>query len=223
MSSGDSNTHVVVMTKFPEPGKVKTRMAVQLGADGACKLHAAMVSHLIEKTLTDLTELNVKFHVAGGNPAAISNWLGSWQWVKQVGENLGEKMSNAIQSSFDECADKAIILGTDAPGITPELVREVLIGLDNADVVFVPAFDGGYVMAGMKGVYPEMFEGIEWSTDEVLETSVNQLENSGIQVKILDAISDIDTPDDLNEAENFLGYRPWEQEEMVIPSLVGNI
>lgn len=206
----DSPYYLVVMTKFPEPGKVKTRLAGELGEKGASDLHAALVDHLVKNTLSKLDEINVEFHVAGGSVEQVDQWLPEQKWKPQVGECLGEKMQNAIQSCFDQGAAKVAIMGTDAPAITPKLTRSLFESLDICDVAFTPALDGGYVMAAVKDVYKEMFEDITWSTETVLTESVTKLEQNGKSVFLQDPLSDVDTPADLQEVENTLGCKPWQ-------------
>ncbi|MGJ8671744.1 TIGR04282 family arsenosugar biosynthesis glycosyltransferase [Rubritalea sp.] len=197
------------MTKFPEPGKVKTRLAASIGNDAACELHRAMVQHLLEKTLPQLNELVIRFHVAGGDEQSVSAWLSPHVWQIQHGENLGEKMQHAIQASLCEGAEKVIIIGTDAPAISNGHINAVNDALDADEVVFTPALDGGYVMAGMKRIHAEMFENIRWSTEEVLSLSVERLEAEGVSVKLLDSLRDIDTEQDLDHATEILGAKPW--------------
>jgi len=207
----NESTYLIVMTKFPEPGKVKTRLAGELSADGACKLHAAMVNHLMTKTLPCIGEIEVQFHVAGGTKEEVNYWLEGYAWKEQIEGQLGEKMQHAIQSCLNEGADKVIIMGTDCPSITASHITSLVAALESKDVVFVPALDGGYVMAGMKDLHPEMFEEIEWSTDEVLRKSVAQLETGGKRVGTLEALSDVDLPSDVEHAAEVLGFRPWEK------------
>ena len=205
-----SHTSLVVMTKFPEAGKVKTRLSGVLGKQGACRLHAAMVQHLRTQTLSSLEEIEVQFYVAGGDQTSVSDWLGEQAWVPQVEGDLGIKMKTAIQSCFDQGAPKVLILGTDIPSLSSQHILRMEDALDHCDVAFNPALDGGYVMAGMCGLYPEMFEGFEWSTEQVLTHSVKQLEAAGKRVSLLESLPDVDTEEDLELAVEILGYKPWE-------------
>ena len=209
MREGLMSASLVIMTKFPEPGKVKTRLAARVGAERACGLHAAMVGHLMLNTLPLLEGVNVRFHVAGGDAAAVSEWLGDWTWQRQVGGDLGEKMQHALEEGFREGAEKVVIIGTDAPAITAGHIEGVISSLDGSDVVFIPAMDGGYVMAGMKGVHEEMLGGIEWSTEEVLSSSVERLRGAGKSVALLDSLRDVDVYEDLEHAAEVLGDDSW--------------
>ena len=210
MSDQLMTTHLVIMTKFPEPGKVKTRLAAAIGDKRACQLHAAMVQHLSDNTLPELTGVSVSFHVAGGADDDVTSWLSDGTWQRQIDGDLGDKMQHALQASFDAGAEKVLIIGTDAPAITSCHIDSVISALDDSDVAFVPATDGGYVMAGMKRLHIEMLEGIEWSTDEVLRVSVSNLESKGCSVTILDPLNDVDLFEDLTHASDALGGLPWE-------------
>ncbi len=198
------------MTKFPEAGKVKTRLSGVLGKEGSCSLHAAMVQHLRVNTLASLKDIDVQFHVAGGDHTSVNEWLGEQAWVVQAEGDLGHKMKAAIQSCFDQGAAKVLILGTDVPTLSTQHILDMEKALDSCDVAFNPAFDGGYVMAGMCGLYPEMFQGFEWSTEHVLTHSVTQLEAVGKKVSLLESLPDVDTEEDLELAVETLGFKPWE-------------
>jgi len=202
-------THLVVMTKFPEPGKVKTRLGATIGYDAACKLHQAMVQHLLTKTIPELESIEVRFHVAGGEEAAVTDWLGGAHWQRQAEGDLGVKMQHAISDSIQAGAGKVLIIGTDCPAITPSHIHDSVVALDGCDVTFIPALDGGYVMAGMKAIHQEMFSDIEWSTESVLELSTQRLNATGKTVKALESLSDIDTEADLAHAAEILGGELW--------------
>jgi len=203
-------THLVIMTKFPEPGKVKTRLGATIGNEASCKLHRAMVQHLLEKTLPNLNSVQVRFHVAGGTDSDITNWLATDSWQRQAEGDLGLKMKHAIRTSLSEGANKVLIIGTDCPAITPEHINAAVNALDVVDVSFTPALDGGYVMAGMKDIHSAMFDNIEWSTESVLTLSTERLNTMGKTVKHLEALRDIDTEADLEHAAEVLGGRFWE-------------
>ncbi len=203
-------THLVIMTKFPEPGKVKTRLGASIGNEASCKLHRAMVQHLLDKTLPHLDSIQLRFHVAGGSDADVTEWLGSAHWQRQAEGDLGLKMQSAIEASFTEGVKKALIIGTDCPAITPAHIEATVRALDDHNVAFTPALDGGYVMAGVKAVHPEMYHDIEWSTDTVLEMSAKRLRTAGNSLKLFEALRDVDTESDLDHAAEVLGGRLWE-------------
>ena len=202
-------THLVVMTKFPEPGKVKTRLGASIGNEASCKLHRVMVQHLLDRTIPKLDIMKVRFHVAGGEEAAITDWLAGAHWQRQVEGDLGLKMQSAIEASFADNATKALIIGTDCPAITPEHIEAIVNALDDHDVAFTPALDGGYVMAGVKEIHPELYNDIEWSTETVLELSTDRLRKAGKSVKLLEALRDVDTEADLDHAADVLGGQLW--------------
>lgn len=203
-------TQLVIMTKFPEPGKVKTRLGASIGNEASCQLHRAMVQHLLENTLPNLTSIQVRFHVAAGSDAEVTDWLSGAHWQRQVEGDLGFKMQSAIEASLHEGAKKVLIIGTDCPAITPAHIEASVNALDNYDVAFTPALDGGYVMAGVKAIHPEMYYDMEWSTDTVLEISAERLRKAGSSVTLLEALRDIDTEADLDHAAEVLGGKLWE-------------
>jgi len=112
--------------------------------------------------------------------------------------------------SIQAGAGKVLIIGTDCPAITPSHINDSVVALDECDVTFIPALDGGYVMAGMKAIHQEMFSDIEWSTESVLALSTEYLRAADKSVVVLDSLSDIDTEADLAHAADILGGRLWE-------------
>ena len=75
------------------------------------------------------------------------------------------------------------------------------------DVVLGPATDGGYYLIGMRYPLPELFDGIEWGTGEVLQRSLERAALAGFKTFLLPQWSDIDTPADLYRlAEEILDF-----------------
>ena len=108
-----------------------------------------------------------------------------------------------------EVADRAVVIGTDAPGVGAATVHRALAALDSADVVLGPATDGGYYLMGLRAPGPALFTGIPWSTETVLSDTVARARETGARVTYLEVESDIDTEDDLTpELMRKLGLVP---------------
>jgi hypothetical protein len=122
--------------------------------------------------------------------------------LPQEGDDLGERMAGAFRRVFELGYARAVIIGTDIPHLPARFVSESLERLDGgADAVFVPCEDGGYCLLALRRVYRELFEGIVWSTDEVLATSLTRAQGAGIAVELLPRWHDLDTADDLRRPE----------------------
>jgi len=205
----NSNRALILFTKYPESGKVKTRLISAIGAEKATKLHKI----LTEKTLNTLknfknslsnniakpnTDIFIFFE--GTKEIKMREWLGTdFYYVMQHGHDLGERMMNAFDYVFKKCYKKAIIVGSDCPELDTDILDDAFNNLDNYDVVFGKALDGGYYLIALKQVISEIFADIAWSTSEVLEKTLNICDNHNYRYYLAKTLSDIDTYDDLKK------------------------
>ncbi len=191
---------VIIFAKFPEPGKVKTRLSKTIGPDFALEFYRLCARH----TFTECEKLfpfNVNgylFYSGNKNKITTKNWTDTEFFLyEQQGKNLGEKMMNAFNIVFNKDANKAIIVGTDLPDISSDIINHAFTALDTYDVVIGPTNDGGYYLLGLKKNYCDLFQDIKWSTATVFQDTILRLKNRNLNFKILTLLSDIDTEDDL--------------------------
>jgi hypothetical protein len=191
---------VIVMTRYPEAGKVKTRLIETLGDKNAADLHQRMAEHTMStlKPLHDIEAADLFVFFNGGSIEQMQRWLGStFTYQSQQGNNLGEKMGNAFAYIFRSGYNRAVILGTDCPDIEGATVIQALKYLRSADLVLGPAEDGGYYLLGLNQTIPQLFEGIEWGSDRVLAQTTQQAKQQNLSIEYLHPLRDIDTPADL--------------------------
>jgi rSAM/selenodomain-associated transferase 2/rSAM/selenodomain-associated transferase 1 len=195
-----SPTCVLVFTRPPEPGRVKTRLIPTLGAEGAAAMHRA----LVERTLAVVREYGRAadagsvIRVAGEpNALPISILDESQRIMPQQGDGLGERLVHAFHAAFAEGARRVMAIGTDCPELSAGRLAEAGAALERADVIIGPALDGGYYLVGMKQHQPELFQEIAWGTERVLRQTCARAKQLGLRVRLLPALSDIDEPEDL--------------------------
>ena len=188
--------HILIMTKFPRVGEVNTRMIPDIGAEKATAVHRKMAEHIIEVT-GDLISVKRVIHIANSSEDEADEWLGQSNWIAQRGEDLGERMANAITHSMEQGAEKVLVVGTDCPLLNGDIFEQTLEALEDFDVVYVPAHDGGYVLIGMNDLQDAAFRDIDWGTEHVLDQSLHQLRGDGITYKLLKPLSDIDFAKDI--------------------------
>jgi uncharacterized protein len=130
----------------------------------------------------------------------VENWLqnNGYNLFPQNGKFLGERMANAFREAFSLGAQKAVIIGTDCVEISDEIISQAFDTLYKVDVVLGPAEDGGYYLVGLKEPMPEIFRGIHWSTNLVLNQTLKKLEQKGLKFKLLKTLRDVDTVRDLD-------------------------
>jgi len=193
---------VIIFSKYPVEGKVKTRIAKTLGNNFAVKFYKMCAEHTFRQ-VKKVTGKNIRtylFYTEEAEKEKIKTWTNhKFLLMLQRGNSLGEKMLNAFRNVFEHGAIKVLIIGTDLPDISAKIINDALEDLENFDTVIGPSSDGGYYLLGMKEFYPEIFKDINWSTSEVFEKTLEQITNLDIAVKILPELSDIDTEEDLKE------------------------
>jgi len=186
------------MIKYPDQGRVKTRLAGDIGTERAALICRQMTERVMMQTIP----------VAGGYerfvfydpPERVQNflsWLPHEKFIAQTGSDVGQRMDNAIRYLLENGAEKAVITGTDIPDLTNRIVMQAFEILDHADVVVGPAHDGGYYLIGMKSPMSELFCNIPWSTRNVFSETVRTLKHAGKSYGVLPVLSDLDTIGDL--------------------------
>lgn len=187
---------LIIFIKNPEKGKVKTRLAKTEGEAFALKTYLALQQKTKEVALKANTQT---FLFYSNEINTTDDWSNSqFKKLLQQGETLGDRMKVA----FDEVLkvyDKAVIIGSDCYDISVENIEKAFSELDEYDVVFGPANDGGYYLLGMKELHLELFKNIEWSTETVLKDSIKKLNEKSYF--LLEELIDIDTIDDLKQTQ----------------------
>lgn len=189
---------VAVFLKHPTPGRVKTRMAKDIGDEHAARIYAAMVETVM-KNIGEKHSLTV-FYNPPEMKQEIVNWLGGRgaDFIPQNGESLGEKISNAVEDCITLGNRKVVVIGTDCIDITAKTIANSFERLDDTDAVIGPCEDGGYYLIGLKANHVEIFSGIDWSTDRVMAQTLEKMRELRLNVSILETLRDIDCADDLD-------------------------
>lgn len=189
------NRLIIIFYRNPVPGQVKTRLAAAIGNEKALETHIRL-STLTMQAVSPVKSSKVVFYdreILSGdfwNEKLFNKEL-------QTGSDLGERMQDAFQKMFGKGHQHLIIIGTDCPGINPDLIESAFENLQNHDAVIGPAFDGGYYLLGLKAPEPELFSDIQWGSDSVYDQTIRKLELAGKSVHRLPILHDIDRPEDL--------------------------
>lgn len=189
---------LLLYTKPPVPGRVKTRLVGELTPDQAAELHGAFLADLLERLAGRDFELWVAWALEPGEeppPAPVPA-------LRQEGADLGERLYRGLARAAREAGGARAVaaLGSDHPTVPLATVREAFARIDEgADVALGPSHDGGYFLIALapEAVRPELFEGIAWSTAEVLAQTLERTRAAGLAVALLEPGSDVDTPEDL--------------------------
>jgi len=198
--------HLVIFTRYPQSGKAKTRMIPALGSEGAAQLQRQMTEHTLRQigalvegdrvSADHATSVGIWF--SGGTSDLMREWLGlGWHYQPQPDGDLGMRMVAALQAAFDQGVERAVVIGTDCPGVDKRCLTEAFATLQQHDLVLGPATDGGYYLIGLRRLIPELFVGVPWSTADVLQTTLAIAHTLSLSTAQLEPLADVDYPADL--------------------------
>jgi rSAM/selenodomain-associated transferase 1 len=183
---------ILVFQKNPIKGRVKSRLAATIGEDAALEIYQFLVDQTFRAVRGTAHEVLVFY--SDFIPETSPN---SPHFLKiQKGSDLGEKMKNAFDEAFSMGFQKAVIIGTDCPELTSDLLSQAFENLNCYDLVIGPAEDGGYYLLGMKVCHPYLFENIEWSTSKVFSRTLEQANLHHLNTSLLPTLHDIDEEKD---------------------------
>jgi len=202
---------ILLFTKYPLPGKSKTRLIPRLGEEGAADLQKLMTEVITIKMQTISLSKGWHFTVfhEGGNNQLMKNWLGdSLSFNRQHHGDLGEKMYGAIAAHLHACRS-IILIGSDCPEINAAVIEDAFTALQTHEFVLGPAYDGGYYLVGVQGTLSNtavkhIFTDIDWGSENVLRQTIARINEAGHNYHLVKKLHDIDTPDDLK----YFNYNP---------------
>lgn len=187
---------LIIFVKNIRLGKVKTRLAKTIGNEAALQVY----KQLVEITERVTEEVNSEKSVYFSNEIIEEKWPKTFKNI-QKGADLGEKMQNSFENGFKEGFKNIILIGSDLPDISTEIIQKGFDALVHNEVVFGPAEDGGYYLVGMKEKHYSIFKNKPWSTDKLLEKTLTELKDKNISFSLLETLNDIDTLEDLRKSD----------------------
>ena len=209
-SSETLQQHLIFFTRYPEPGKTKTRLIPALGTIGAAKMQRQMTAYALfqVKELQKLINISLEIRFAGGDLQLMQDWLGAELVYHSQGDgDLGSRMARSLYDSFQGQAKQVVIIGTDCPGLNSHILAQAFEQIYTVDLVLGPAIDGGYYLIALRRFIPELFANIDWGTSQVLHQTVDIAHQLNLSSYHLPPLADVDRPDDLP-----IWQRIWETE-----------
>jgi len=196
-----SDTALVVMARYPEVGKTKTRLARPIGDDEAVRLYRAFLTDLAQRFAGRKYCLHWTYTPHQVDYSAFIDKLTpspvpSMRCFPQQGKDLGARLHYAFQWAHEREYQCTIVIGSDSPQISLEIIANARAALDEADVVLGPADDGGYYLIAMREPH-DVFSGIQMSTNVVTEMTIELARSQGLSVRLLEPLFDIDEWPDL--------------------------
>lgn len=199
MSLSTTNSRILIFTKAPHPGYVKTRLAPALDPQQAAELQTYLIYNTLAMA-TELTDGSIDLWCTPDTSHPVFNQCREKYGITlhtQRGDNLGDRMFHAARSAL-QGASNVVLIGTDCPELTSTYLSTAFNSLEQGrDAVIGPADDGGYVLLGLRYANPHVFRNIPWGTDRVLKLTRERLKAFGYQWDELPTLRDIDRPEDL--------------------------
>jgi rSAM/selenodomain-associated transferase 1 len=190
---------VLVFVRAPEKGKVKTRLAKTIGDEKTLDLYKKFVTQELDMLKRGRFAIIIFYHPAESKEV-VQKWLGSeYEYIGQVGDDLGHRMAAAFNEAFRRGFKKALLIGSDLPDLPYAFVKKAFEALDGNDAVIGPSADGGYYLIGFhsSASLGEVFSGICWGGDDVFEKTLLLLRKNSMRYLILPEWSDVDDYGDL--------------------------
>jgi rSAM/selenodomain-associated transferase 1 len=189
---------IAVFARWPEPGRVKTRLSPALPANLACDLHRAMLADTLSAVRSADAEQRILLW--GDAPAAASH--DGWPetegvaWGTQRGAGLGER----LEAAFDDrraARGAMVIVGSDAPELAEPTLRAAFHALQSTDLVLGPTPDGGYYLVGLARPPAGLFRDVRWGSERALHDTRERAAALGMSCRMLEPLADVDTGADL--------------------------
>jgi rSAM/selenodomain-associated transferase 2/rSAM/selenodomain-associated transferase 1 len=196
----DTGDRLILFSRYPLPGRAKTRLIPLLGAEGAAALQRAMTAHAVRTAhgVTARSGARVEVRYDGATLSRMRQWLGKGLRFQAQGEgDLGERMARAFRDAFAGGDRRVVVIGCDSPELDAPLLNRAFSDLDRTDLVIGPARDGGYYLIGLKAPVGELWRDIAWGSERVLSQTLKVAGRIGLRHSLLPELEDVDRPEDL--------------------------
>ena len=199
--SSNHLAHLLVFAREPVLGRVKTRLAAGIGNHAALAVYRellALTAAAVAEAQVPATLWLAEAPAPPADPAQPRpEWPGLPWCVQPAADSLGDRMAHAFAQVFAAGATRVVIIGTDCPGLSAEILRRAFDQLRAHDLVVGPADDGGYYLLGLNALQPDLFANKDWSTATVLPDTLADAARLGLRVAQLPTLHEVDSAQDL--------------------------
>ena len=189
----ENNRVLAIMARRPQLGKVKTRLAHDIGEKATLKVYTELLRNTMQAAISG--NWSCFLFLAGEGELNTEGF----EVVEQQGRDLGERMMHVFSHSFARGVEKVVLVGSDIDGLNTHLIYEAFEVLNDKDIVLGPSLDGGYYLIGMK-METDVFGDIEWSTDAVFANTLRRAQSLEKSVVLIKELNDIDTLQDFRNS-----------------------
>jgi uncharacterized protein len=195
---------ILVFAKRPAAGHVKTRLTPPLPPDEAAAVYEACLRDVIAIATRQRAQVEIWYRDDLRAGQYFESELPHLAATAQAEGDLGSKMLDAFRRSFNDGAERVLIIGTDSPTLPENVLNVAFDDLHEADVVIGPSVDGGYYVIGLRAEVvvraSSLFDSIVWSGKDVFRHTLERIERAGLHVRVLPGWYDVDTIEDLRQA-----------------------
>jgi rSAM/selenodomain-associated transferase 1 len=191
-----------VFVKEPISGQVKTRLTPPLTSDQAADLYRAALHETVERVQT--AGFDVVLFYSGGE-AYFETAFPELPRIRQSDGDLGERLVKALDQLHQGRPAAAALIGSDSPDLPLKQIDTAFMALQENDVVTIPASDGGYILIGTRQIQPQVFQGIDWSTEKVLAQTRQRAVEAGLDYAERGGWEDVD---DINSLQRLMVRSP---------------
>lgn len=194
---------LAVMTKAPRAGHVKTRLQPPLTPEEAAQLNVCFLRDTAAaiKAASSAEVVGLGVYTPIGSEAAYIDILpAEFRLLPQRGDDFGERLAFAVEDLFRCGFSTVCLIDSDSPMVSSEIYARAVAALARSGdrVILGPSDDGGYYLIGLKQNHRELFDGIDWSTERVLNQTIERAKQFGIKVELLPNGYDVDDRASLN-------------------------
>jgi rSAM/selenodomain-associated transferase 1 len=185
-----------VFAKFPQPGQVKSRLALATSPQWAARVADAFLRDTLER-LGTIEARRIIVYTPFDRAGYFTELSQSrYDLLPQTAGDLGQRLEGFIASQLRNGSRRVVVVGADSPTLPPAFVDQALRELDRADVVLGPALDGGYYLVGCRERIPPIFSGIAWGTERTLAETIARLTDPTWRLALLAPWYDVDLVSD---------------------------
>ncbi|PSB37316.1 TIGR04282 family arsenosugar biosynthesis glycosyltransferase [Aphanothece minutissima] len=201
---GTGPPQLVMLARWPAPGRCKSRLVPGVGTGRAAAIQARLTQHGLAaaaEARRAMAGLRLVLATSGLGAGAAARWgrrLGVDRVVDQGPGSLGLRMQRQMRRGWREGAAAVVLIGSDLPELAADDLLAAFGALEHNDLVLGPAGDGGYWLIGRRRATPQVFSGIDWGSDRVLEQTLQQAHRAGLGTTLLAERHDLDRPADLD-------------------------
>lgn len=199
------------MAKFPSPGKVKTRLQPYLTESQSAETAKNFLLDMENKIQGESNQTIVAFTPKEKRDNLKNILQHKHILIEQKGNNLGERIYNAFESTFIKGFEPIIMIGTDSPNFPDESIKDAFNFLNTgADAVLGETEDGGFYLIGLHVLQKGIFRDVKWSSAKTSKHVKWNMKKLGLSLKLLPKWYDVDSPKDLKRLYKDLEQKPKE-------------